>query len=229
MWSKLVDISISKAVQSLIENDLSLQDALERDYGNFSAIARLLRPRVEEILCRKVKLEGLITSVKRAKTVYRPRLDYLKIVAESTINLRTDVAKISLEKTKRTLETARKTLADYPEAFLQTLEGSATLTLIVDQRIFDEIRSAFTKGDILDEKQNLAALIVQSPREIVDTPGCITALYVPISRNRINIEETVSCFTETIIILKMEDVGKAFTLLTDLITNARKTLKAMSM
>ncbi len=103
MWSKLVDISISKAVQSLIENDLSLQDALERDYGNFSAIARLLRPRVEEILCRKVKLEGLITSVKRAKTVYRPRLDYLKIVAQSTINLRTDVAKVSLEKTKSCL------------------------------------------------------------------------------------------------------------------------------
>jgi len=227
-WSKLVEMSLSKTVQSLVENDLSLQDALERGYANFSATARLLKPRVEEILGRKVKLEGLITSVKRAKMSYKPRLDYLKIVAESIINLRTDVAKISLEKTKRTLVTARKTLANYPESFLQILEGATTLTLIVDQRIFDEIRSAFMKGDVLDEKQNLAALIVQSPREIVDTPGCIAALYVPISRNRINIEETVSCFTETIIILKMEDVGKAFTLLTDLITGARKTLTMMS-
>jgi len=218
----LVESSLSKAVQILIENDLSLQDALERDYGNFSAIARLLKPKVEEIVGRKVKLEGLITSVKRAKPRYKPRLDYLKIVAESIINLRTDVAKISLEKTKRTLGAARRTLLGYPEGFLQILEGATTLTLIVDQRIFDEIRSAFKKEDVLDEKQNLAALIVQSPREIVNTPGCIVALYIPISRNRINIEETVSCFTETIIILKMKDVGKAFTLLTDLITNARK-------
>ena len=219
---------MSKAVQTLIENDLSLQDALERGYGNFSAIARLLKPRVEEILGRSVKLEGLITSVKRAKLSHKPRPDYLNIVAGSIINLRTDVAKLSMEKTKRTLETARKTLADYPEAFLQILEGATPLTLILDQRIFDGVRSAFRKEDILDEKENLAALIVQSPREIVDTPGCIVALYIPISRNRINIEETVSCFTETIIILKMEDIGKAFNLLTGLITNARKTLTTMN-
>jgi len=219
----LVETSLSKAVQTLIENDLSLQDALRRDYGNFSAIARLLKPRVEEILGRKVKLEGLITSVKRAKPTYKPKSEYTKVVAESIINLRTDVAKISLEKTKRTLETARRTLVAYPEAFLQILEGATTLTLIVDQRIFNQIRSAFRQDDVLDEKQNLAAVIVQSPREIVNTPGCIVALYIPISRNRINIEETVSCFTETIIVLKMEDVGKAFTLLTDLISSARKT------
>jgi len=221
-WSKLVEMSLSQIVQNLIEKDLAIQDALKRGYGNYSAIARLFKPKVEEILGRKVKLEGLITSVKRARISYKPSLDYLKIIAESIINLRTDVAKISLEKTKRTLEAARKTLARYPEAFLQVLEGATTLTLIVDQRIFDEVRSAFRKEDVLDEKQNLAALIVQSPRGIVDTPGCIVALYIPLSRNRINIEETVSCFTETIIILKMEDVGKAFTLLTDLITNARR-------
>ena len=217
-------MSLSKIVQGLIENDLALQDALERGYANYSAIARLLKPKVEEIFGRRVKLEGLITSVKRVKLSYKPSLDYLKIVAESIINLRTDVAKISLEKTRRTLETARRTLANYPEAFLQVLEGSTTLTLIVDQRIFDKVRSAFGREDVLDEKQNLAALIVQSPREIVETPGCIVALYMPLSRNGINIEETVSCFTETIIILRMKDVGKAFTLLTSLITNARKTI-----
>ncbi|MDH5441447.1 MAG: ACT domain-containing protein, partial [Candidatus Bathyarchaeota archaeon] len=69
---------------------------------------------------------------------------------------------------------------------------------------------------------------VQSSREIVDTPGCIVALYIPISRNRINIEETVSCFTETIIVLKMEDAGRAFNLLTDLISNARKMMARRS-
>jgi len=48
-------------------------------------------------------------------------------------------------------------------------------------------------------------------------------LQVP--RDGINIEETVSRFPERIIILKTEDLGKAFTLVNDLIvTNARKTL-----
>ncbi|MEM2915202.1 MAG: hypothetical protein QXH91_07375 [Candidatus Bathyarchaeia archaeon] len=218
----MVEMSLAKTVQFLIENDLSLQDALERGYANFSAVARLLKPKVEEFLGRKVTFEGMITSVKRAKAMYTT--EYLKVVAGSIINLRTDVAKLSIEKTRRNLEKARLVSADFPEAFFQVLEGVTTLTLITEQNIFNSVRSVFKEEEILDEKQNLAAIIVQSPRGIVDTPGCIVAFYNPISRRRINIEETVSCFTETIIILRMEDAARAFALLTELMANSRKIL-----
>jgi len=221
-------MSMARIVQSLIENDPSLEDALERGYGNFSAIARLLKSEVEEALGRKVTLEGLITSVKRAKTRYRPSGESQRIIAESIINLRTDLAKISLEKTRRNLEKARLISADFPEAFFQVLEGTVTLTLITDQRVFTEVRAVFREEEILDEKENLAAIILQSQRAIVDTPGCVAAFYNPISRRRINIEETISCFTETIIVLRMEDAQTAFSLLTELIANARKMLGTMS-
>jgi len=220
----MVELSISKIVQNLIENDLPIQDALARGYGNYSAIARILKPRIEEIYGRKVDLAGVITAVKRARVTYTPKTEYQKIVAESRITLRTDVAKISIEKTRRSLEKARLISADFPEAFFQVLEGASTLTLITDEGIFDEVRSIFKKEEILREKRNLAALIVQSPHEIVDTPGCIVAFYNPISRAHINIEETVSCFTETIIVLRMEDAAKAFSILSDLIFRMRKDL-----
>jgi len=220
----MVELSISKIVQNLIENDLPIQDALARGYGNYSAIARILKPRIEEIYGRKVDLAGVITAVKRARVTYTPKTEYQKIVAESRITLRTDVAKISIEKTRRSLEKARLISADFPEAFFQVLEGASTLTLITDEGIFNEVRSIFKKEEILREKRNLAALIVQSPHEIVDTPGCIVAFYNPISRAHINIEETVSCFTETIIVLRMEDAAKAFSILSDLIFRMRKDL-----
>jgi hypothetical protein len=218
----MVEMSMSKAVQLLIEHDAPVQDALERGYANYSGIARLLRPKVEELLGKKVTIEGLISAVKRTQTAYVPGKEYQRIVAESVINLRTDIAKISLEKTRRNLEKARLISADYPEAYFQVLEGATTLTLVTDQRIFDAVHAVFEGEDTLEEKQNLAAIIVQSPRDIVNTPGCIVAFYNSISRGQINIEETISCFTETIIILKMEDVAEAFSLLTNLITNARK-------
>lgn len=220
----MVELSISKIVQNLIENDLPIQDALARGYGNYSAIARILKPRIEEIYGRKVDLAGVITAVKRARVTYTPKTEYQKIVAESRITLRTDVAKISIEKTRRSLEKARLISADFPEAFFQVLEGASTLTLITDEGIFNEVRSIFKKEEILREKRNLAALIVQSPHEIVDTPGCIVAFYNPISRAHINIEETVSCFTETIIVFRMEDAAKAFSILSDLIFRMRKDL-----
>jgi len=185
----------------------------------------MLKPKVEEALGRKIKLESVITSVKRTKADYRSRWgNVTKIIAESVINLRTDVAKISIEKTKRNLERARKISANFPEEFLQVLESISAITLIFDQKLFDNVYSIFLEGDILDESQNLAAIVVQSPREIISTPGCVIAFYNTISRRHINIEETISCFTDTILVLRMEDIGKAFTALTDMISEARKAV-----
>jgi len=220
----MVEMSLSKTIQNLIEQDPPIQDALERGYANYSGISRVLKSKAEELLGKKVTIEGLITSVKRAKTAYVPGKDFKKIIAGSIINLRTDVAKISLEKTRKNLEKARLVSSDYPEAFFQVLEGATILTLITDQRIFGEVQTVFKDEEKLEERQNLAAIMVQSPHGIVETPGCIVAFYNPIARSQINIEETVSCFTETVIVLKMEDAARAFGILTDLITNARKTV-----
>jgi hypothetical protein len=218
--------SIFSEVQNIIDRDLSLQDALQRGYGNYSAIARMIKPKVTEALGRNVKLESIITSVKRAKVLYKPlKKGITKVLAESTINIRTDVSKVTIKKTDMVRETLRKELSKFLGEFLYVLEGVSVTTIIHDQRLFEEVCSRFQKEDILDKRQNLAAIVVQSPSDIVDMPGCITAFYNQISRKHISIQETVSCYTDTIIVLSMNDVGTAFTALTDLVAESRNTLK----
>jgi len=223
----LVKASVSEAVQAIVDNDISMQDSLERGYGNYSAMARILRPRVEEVLGRGVRLESVITAVKRARWSYRiARGNIISIVARSVINLRTDVAKISVEKTKRTVQTVRRTMADLRGEFLQILEGVSAITLIFDDRLFDGVCSMFRRDDILDEKRDLAAIMVHSPRAIIGVPGSAVAFYNPVSRRHINIEETMSCFTDTILVVRMEDVGKAFSSMTEMISQARQAIRA---
>jgi len=215
--------SISKTVQNLIDEDLSLQDALQRNYGNYCAIARMLMPKIKETVNSDVNLESVITSVKRAKANYTILQGKItKVVAGSDLNIRTDMAKVSVEKTKENLEKIRKMLATFSGDFLQVIEGNTIVTLISDLNSFNKISSIFTKKDVIDQKQNLATVIIRSPDEIIDTPGCVQAFYNAVSRRHINIEETMSCYTETIIVLAMEDVSKAFAALTELITEARK-------
>jgi hypothetical protein len=215
--------SISKTVQNLINEDLSLQDALQRDYGNYSAIARMLMPKVKEAVNSDINLESVITSVKRAKANYTILQGKItRVVAGSVLNIRTDMAKVSVDKTKKNLEKIRKTLATFSGEFLQVIEGNSVVTLISDLNSFNKISSIFAKKDVIDQKQNLATVIIRSPDEIIDTPGCVQAFYNAVSRRHINIEETMSCYTETIIVLAMEDVSKTFAALTDLITEARR-------
>ena len=214
--------SISKTVQKLIDEDLSLQDALQRDYANYSAIARMLIPKIKETGDSEVNLESVITSVKRAKTNYTILQGKItKVVAGSDLNIRTDMAKVSVEKTKKTQEKIRKALSTFSGEFLQVIEGNTIVTIISDLNSFDKISSIFTKKDVIDQKQDLATIIIRSPDEITSTPGCVQAFYNAVSRRHINIEETMSCYTETIIVLAMDNVSKAFSALTDLITEAR--------
>jgi hypothetical protein len=215
--------SISKTVQNLIDEDLSLQDALQRDYGNYSAIARMLMPKVKEAVNSDVNLESVITSVKRAKANYTILQGKItRVVAGSVLTIRTDMAKVSVDKTKQTLEKIRKSLATFSGEFLQVIEGNSIVTLISDLYSFHKINGIFAKTDVIDQKQNLATVIIHSPDDITSTPGCVQAFYNAVSRRHINIEETMSCYTETIIVLAMEDVSKAFAALTELITEARR-------
>jgi len=210
--------SISKTVQNL-----SLQDALQRDYVNYRAIARMLMPKIKETVNSDVNLESVITSVKRAKANYTILQGKItKVVAGSDLNIRTDMAKVSVEKTKKNMEKIRKTLATFSGDFLQVIEGNTVVTLISDLNSFNKISGIFAKKDVIDQKQNLSTVIIRSPDQITFTPGCVQAFYNAVSRRQINIEETMSCYTETIIVLAMEDVSKVFSSLTDLITQARR-------
>ncbi|MEM1539778.1 MAG: hypothetical protein QXJ07_00115 [Candidatus Bathyarchaeia archaeon] len=222
--------SISRIVQELIDKDISIQHALEKEYGNFSAIARMLKPMVEEILSRKVKLESVITAVKRARVIYKPmhHFDVLSVIADSTINLRTDVAKISTEKTRKNMEMMRRILTDFSkDEYIQIVEGMRTITLLLDQKLVGRIKSNFLLENILEEKNDLVAIIITSPQKIVETPGCISTFYNALSRMHINIEETLSCSTETIIVLQLNDTSRALAVLTNLISEARKLVEKL--
>jgi aspartokinase len=219
-------VSISKVVKDVIDDDLALQDSLSRKYGNYTAIARLIKPKVERDIGRKVNFESLVTSVKRVK----PRLLLAQggiegVVARSVVNVRTDVAKLNLQKSKRSLEAARNIMATYQEEFLQISESNSAITMIFDQKLLEEIHKKFNDDDVLDEQANLAGIIVHSPTEIVRTPGVVLAIYAKLAENHINVEDTVSCFTDTIVVIRMEEVARAFSTLTDLISECRAKSK----
>jgi hypothetical protein len=215
--------SIAKIVQNIIDKDLSLQDALQRDYANYSAISRMIIPKIQETIKSEVNIESVITSVKRAKINYTLlKGNVTKVVAGSDLNIRTDMTKLSIEKTKETQEKIRKSLVTFKSDFLQIIEGNTIITIISDSNSFNKISSIFRENEIIDQNQNLATIIIRSPDEIITTPGCVQTFYNAISRRHINIEETMSCYTETIIILAMEDVSKAFGALTELISEGRK-------
>jgi aspartokinase len=217
------DKSINGTVKDIISKDISFQDSLHRGYCNISALARILKPQVDKILNKKVNIESIVTALKRSRKIYKihERRRISLILAGSVISVKTDVAKLSTSKSKNTIEIIAKALKRNADNFISISESILSITLVFDNALLDRVKAMFTYQDILEVESDLAAIIVHSPEGIIKTPGCAIAFYNQLAARHINIEDTVSCYTDTIVLVKMSDVGKAFNALTDLISSIR--------
>lgn len=225
----LITRSISRIVRDVIDDDLAIQDAIFRGYANISAISRIISPKVNERAGRNASQEAIMTALKRISPSYQELSPMISnVMAKSIVNVRTNVAKISVEKSRKNVETIRKMPVITEEDLLQVSEGISAITMIYDQSNRDNILRHFSRNDILEDEVNLAAIIVHSPREVIKTIGCAFAFYAQLSRRRINIEDTVSSFTDTVIVVKVDEVGRAFSALTDLLGSSRKSMGVKS-
>jgi aspartokinase len=217
--------SISRTVKGIMNSDLNFQDSLQRDYCNITALARLIKPQIDQMLDRNINIESIVTAVKRSKIIYNaPKLPTASVLANSTISVKTDVAKLSIGKSKKTIEKVAKALQNI-DNFISVSESILSITFVFDDALLDKLKAMFSNYEILEIEEDLAAIMVHSPEEIIKTPGCAIAFYNQLAYRHINIEDTVSCYTDTIVLVKMSDVGKAFNALTDLISNSRKVPK----
>lgn len=223
------DSSVAEAVRQMVQVDVTLQDALYRDIANLSAIARALKPLLEERLKKRVELDGILSSLKRLRRSGKSLSESIRrIIAESSASVRTDVSKIVIDRSRAALDSVLKAISSYPDAFIHLSEGSSAITLIIDEKYLERIVAKLKGLQILEQKNSLALITMHSPPAIIETPGCILTIYSRLSRSGINIEDTTSSYTDTIIVVSLKDSGKAFEALTDLISISRETTKIPS-
>ncbi len=218
--------SITDAVKEIVSNDISFQDSLQRDYCNMSALARIIKPQIDHLLSKNTSIESIITALKRSRYEYDvSEKPIAAILAASTITVNTDVAKVSAKKSEKTIERVAKAMLQRIGSFISISESIISITLVFDDLMLQDVKAMFADDDILEVENGLAAIMVHSPQDIIKTPGCAIAFYNQLARRHINIEDTVSCYTDTIMLVRMEQVGKAFNALTELISNSRKLAK----
>src|ERR671929_1942551 len=162
--------SIIDAVRGIVSNDLSFQDSLQRDYCNISALARIIKPQIDQMLSKDTSIESIITALKRSKHDYDvAEKPIAGILAASTITVNTDVAKISAKKSKKTIEKVAKAMTQNAGNFTSMSESIMSITLIFDDLLLQDVRDMFASDDILEIEDGLAAIIMHSPEDIIKT------------------------------------------------------------
>jgi aspartokinase len=91
---------------------------------------------------------------------------------------------------------------------------------MLKERIIDTV----SRFNIIKVRENLVEITVKSPEKIVETSGVISYLITNLSDAGINIEETVSCHTDTVFIVSESDMINAYSVLTKCIQSAEETV-----
>ncbi len=208
-------MNITKLTENYIQEHPSVKDCLKKDLVNFSSLSREIA--IELKLDIKKNFDAILIACRRyQRKISSEKLfesQILKILKESKIEIKNKIIAVVLEKDIffENLINLEKEIKKKKEIF-RIIESVSGITIITTEEFLDLVKKYF-KNKIILENRSLAEITIKSPKEIETTPGTYAYMCSLFGENNINIVETLSCYTDTIFLVKEEDVGKAIGLL----------------
>lgn len=172
-------------------------EALREGIVNYRALARKLKPEIEEERGETVNLEAITTALRRyGNSLQEGGEEEMKkvenILEKSKVSLRGSVVSVSVDEN-----------ADIPGEPILLVRGRNNITAVLDEEKAEDIKN------ISKEKEELACLVVDSPENIIEVPGVLSRIVSRLASEGINIVDITSCYTETIIIVNQRDAADA--------------------
>ncbi|MFA5929587.1 MAG: hypothetical protein WC861_01780 [Candidatus Micrarchaeia archaeon] len=174
---------------------------------NYSALARRLQHEI--FPNRKGEFAAIKAALLRlAKSNLHGDVDWErgveKVLRSSTVEIRSDVCVVSSK-------------GGIGVPVIATSNSKSGVMSVVDASYIKELRK---KGyGIID---GLTLIILCSPRDLQDTPGCVSVILNAIAAEGINVLEFISCHTDTLMIVRNADAVRVYGILSDLIGQGRK-------
>jgi hypothetical protein len=226
--------TIADAVNQVLEEMHFLQEAFRHDVVNYSALARLIKPLVDERVGSPSSLDAVIMGIRRYAASAAQEGDgqpLHKVLKDVTITLRTDVGAVYFrhwrtpEFLNRLAELELRSVDWNAGEKIYVVQRSGEMAVIANTKFLPEIldlpkRSPQTT--MLARKDNLAILTVAYPPEGIQTPGLFTFLAGKLSSGGINLLANFSTYRKMSFVIPGEDVSKAYQRLSDAISMARR-------
>jgi aspartokinase len=212
-------ITISQAVESVLNRKPFILDALNDNIINFSLLASFIKPDVERILQKKVNSGAVIMAIRRFKGVSDISLN--KKIEEQVKDLgdilvRSNLVDYTFRNSDTLLKNQQKLLGiitNKKDFFYTVTQGVYETTFILSDRIKDEIPSIFEGEKLLSGSYGLSSITIKLSTGNTEQPGLYYYIFKKLAWNGINILEVVSTSNEVTILLKDQDVDKAFSVI----------------
>jgi len=212
-------------VESILSRPHVLE-SLRMGVVNYSALARLLKGEIEERLGRTVSESSVkMAIIRMAENLSEAgggKPEVLYLFSRSTLTLIDDIGLVTF----RSGELAQvinviSGLTPKPR-FIQFTQGLTTVSIVADLETLDRLLGVIGRGRVEELYTDQSAIVIVSPREIIDTPGIISYISTILSFNGVNMTQIISAYTDTIIVVDNAQALRAYSILHQAIEESRR-------
>lgn len=225
MARKATGESIAERARSYIDAHPCIRDCVSKGLINYSSLARLIMKDLDidneeavMMACRRYAGKLSVTS--------EHELSILRILMDSRLEMRTKTCIVTAKNDWTVLHKMDNLFKDLwtDNSIMQIVQSASAVTIIADETLKGRIVDTVGRFNVIKIREGLVEIAVKSPERIVDTSGVIAFLITNLSNAGINIEETISCHTDTIFIVDEDDMIDAYGVLTKAIKSAEETV-----
>ena len=210
-------ISTQQVVEELVRQAPFLENAVAEDIVNYSSLARVFKPEIEERLLKDIKDGSIIMALKRVSVKLKGKLhkneNILGMLADITI--RSNLVDYTFHNSS-TLTAAVHKIVERTErrkdVFITISRGVSQVTVVASQALEPDIKEIFKNESSICEIEGLSSITVRIPLEATKMPGVLYTILKLLAWNGISLIEMISTFTELSIVLETKDIEKVFSL-----------------
>lgn len=222
--------TIGKITEEIINRSPFLRESLTENLINVSALARKIRPEIEERIKKEVKEGAVIMSIKRMSPGYYHKINLKIKNFMGTLGdflVRSDLEDFTFENSETlTLRQAdlMKSINKERDTFYTFCHGVNESTIITSNSISDKIKTIFKTEKLKSHTTDLASITIKLPTVNTEISGVYYYILKHLAWEGINIVEVVSTSNEFSVVVKSDDIDSAFTVLMQLKKEGKATL-----
>jgi aspartokinase len=188
-----------------------IKNCLKKGLINYSSLARLIAKDLK--IEKKTSKEAILIAARRFQEKLKKEISYEKkikdLMANSEMEIKNKVAVFILEKNINLdyIDDIHKEIRKSSGTFY-IFEGSDNYTVVMQSKFSSLIKNKL-KSNIIKQEEDLAIINFISPKNIEHIPGVLSFLTSLFAENNVNIVEFFSCWTDTLFVIKIDDLNKA--------------------
>lgn len=211
--------SIGKITEDLINRSPFLREAMTDDLINISALARKLKPEIEETVGKEVKEGAIVMAIKRMSPglYHRLNVKITNVMGElGDFLVRSNLTDFTFENSESIKLKQTELIQEINkenDSFFTICKGVTETTFIVSSQHTSKIERIFSQEKLKSNTKDLASVTVKLPQINREIYGIYYYILKHLAWEGINIVEIVSTSNEFTIVVKQDDVDKAFKIL----------------